>query len=304
MNVVYKAVWNEKLGAWVAASELTRAHGKASKTGRNSTSRDGMRRVLKPIMMGVVAALATGVLADSAQAGVVEDCLGNGVNALGFSGSGNVAGMAGNTSEGACGGGTGVILSENSNGAGGLTGNQAYMAVGATGYNPPGNILLYGPSGITLNALRVSAASAAGTSTISNVTAGVAPTDAVNVSQLNALSSIVSQNTADITVLQRGAAGGGSATGNNSTSVGGNSTASGNNSTGTGQASNAAGNNSTSTGQASNAAGDNGTGTGQASTASGNNSTATGQASNAAGDNGTGTGQASTASGNNSTATG
>ncbi|WP_260438316.1 ESPR-type extended signal peptide-containing protein, partial [Burkholderia cepacia] len=328
MNRLYKTVWNEESGAWVAVSELTRAQGKVSRAGRNSTSfgstsRGELRRALKPIMLGV-AVLATGVVANSAWAGSVVNCMGPKDN----TGSANVNGAAlgsfgvyqngqwsGANADGCkSASGTnnnGVIISENGNGTlagpGGInpSGTQAYMTVGqTTGFSPAGGIMLYGPSGIALNGLNVGAANAAGTSTIANVTAGVNPTDAVNVSQLTALSTVVSQNTADIAALQKGAAGGGSATGNNSTSVGGNSTASGNNSTGTGQASNAAGDNGTATGQASNAAGNNGTATGQASNAAGNNGTATGQASNAAGNNGTATGQASNAAGNNSTATG
>ncbi|WP_290369904.1 ESPR-type extended signal peptide-containing protein, partial [Burkholderia cepacia] len=286
MNRLYKTVWNEESGSWVAVSELTRAHGKVSKAGRNSTSRGETRRALKPIVVGVAAMLVTGLVTDSAWAGSIQNCIGSdGNNGTAVPILGQALGSYASYQSGSWSGSNtplcntlssnGVIFSENPGGGIG-TQSSAFISIGSDLLSKSGGITMYGPSGIVMNGLNVSAANAAGTSLIGNVTAGVAPTDAVNVSQLNALNNIVTQNTAniaqntaDIAALQKGAAGGGSATGNNSTSVGGNSTASGNNSTGTGQASNAAGDNGTATGQASNAAGNNGTATGQASNAAG-----------------------------------
>ena len=39
MNKSYRSIWNEALGAWVAASELTSARGKRSSSARRSTFR-------------------------------------------------------------------------------------------------------------------------------------------------------------------------------------------------------------------------------------------------------------------------
>ncbi|WP_196483399.1 YadA-like family protein [Burkholderia territorii] len=478
MNKAYKTVWNEALGAWVAASELDRAQGRASKAGRGTESGGALRRALKPIMLGVAAVLATGVVADSAWAGTITNCtpggqpwgsfnaanlgnwqalastcstsyvdMGDGNGAQVTLTNGNVTlaalngimlngvtNLNGNTITGLAPGAVTATSTDGINGSqlfslstsvsaaqshyfgvnDGGTQQANFANDGATGLNSIAigpaataagagsiafgqnanasidNSVALGANSVTAAAVGVSSSTIGGMTfggfagatpvgvvsvgapgaerQITNVAAGqvtATSTDAVNGSQLYSVASNVASlstsmstglgslstsigslstgldttnsNVASLstststglsslstglsttntnltnlstsifnlsTIINNGGAGGGTATGTDSTAIGKESNASGDSSTATGKGSNASGDSSTATGNGSNASGDNSTATGQNSNASGNNSTATGQNSNASGNNSTANGQDAIASGNNSKADG
>lgn len=144
-----------------------------------------------------------------------------------------------------------------------------------------------------------------GGTTLSNVKAGVADMDAVNMSQLNSLQQEFAQKYGDLSGrvgdLEAGGAGGGSGGG----SGGGVGTGTGGpGSIVVGDGSDASGSNSSAIGQGSVASGNNGTAVGQGAVASGSNGTAIGQGAVASGGNGTAIGQNANASGSNSVALG
>ncbi|WP_321859767.1 ESPR-type extended signal peptide-containing protein [Burkholderia cenocepacia] len=144
-----------------------------------------------------------------------------------------------------------------------------------------------------------------GGTTLSNVKAGVADMDAVNMSQLNSLQQEFAQKYGDLSGrvgdLEAGGTGGGSGGG----AGGGVGTGTGGpGSIVVGDGSDASGSNSSAIGQGSVASGNNGTAVGQGAVASGSNGTAIGQGAVASGGNGTAIGQNANASGNNSVALG
>jgi autotransporter adhesin len=158
-----------------------------------------------------------------------------------------------------------------------------------------------------------------GGTTLSNVKAGVADMDAVNMSQLNSLQQEFAQKYGDLSGrvgdLEAGGAGGGSGGGSGggvgtgtggpgSIVVGDGSDASGSNSSAIGQGSVASGNNGTAVGQGAVASGSNGTAIGQGAVASGGNSTAIGQNANAAGNNSVALGAGSVADRDNAVSVG
>ncbi|PRF22025.1 YadA family autotransporter adhesin [Burkholderia multivorans] len=167
-----------------------------------------------------------------------------------------------------------------------------------------------------------------GGTTLSNVKAGVADMDAVNVSQLNALQQEFAQKYGDLSgrvgdlEAGGGGSGGGSGTpgtggpgsivvgdgadasGENSSAVGQGAVASGSNSSAVGQGAVASGSNSSAVGQGAVASGSNSSAVGQGAVASGNNSSAFGQGAVASGGSSTAVGQNANASGNNSVALG
>ncbi|MBB0073477.1 adhesin [Burkholderia cepacia] len=157
---------------------------------------------------------------------------------------------------------------------------------------------------------------------LSNVKAGVADMDAVNVSQLNALQQQFADQYARLDgqfgdlsnrfddlsdrlgELETNPGTGGPGTGGGSTVVGEGAVASGENSSAIGDSALASGENSSAVGQGAVASGSNGSAIGQGSTASGSNSSAVGQGAVASGNNGSAIGQGSVASGENGTAVG
>jgi len=84
MNQTYRSIWNESLGAWVAASEVTRAGGKG-----------GAARMLRGVLLasGILSALAGGVNA-SAQAVHYFDVNDNGVQGGNYNNDGATGIMA------------------------------------------------------------------------------------------------------------------------------------------------------------------------------------------------------------------
>ncbi|WP_404841734.1 YadA family autotransporter adhesin [Burkholderia cepacia] len=157
---------------------------------------------------------------------------------------------------------------------------------------------------------------------LSNVKAGVADMDAVNVSQLNALQQQFADQYARLDgqfgdlsnrfddlsdrlgELETNPGTGGPGTGGGSTVVGEGAVASGENSSAIGDSALASGENSSAVGQGAVASGSNSSAIGQGSTASGSNSSAVGQGAVASGNNGSAIGQGSVASGENGTALG
>ncbi|WP_414629841.1 ESPR domain-containing protein, partial [Burkholderia cepacia] len=210
MNKIYRSIWNEALGVWVAASELTNARGKASKSifeqGRMNSSGQSVCRV--PTMrlahgvlgfLAVAGILTVGMLPNEAWAGAIENCNGTPSSTASISGSNiSVTSVNAVNGEGACASGTsGVVISENPSANGGVTGTNAYMLVGGTANNPTGAITLYGPSGITLNAgtsgtINLKNTTSLNNNKITNLAPGTNPTDAVNFSQLTSLSTSTS----------------------------------------------------------------------------------------------------------------
>jgi hypothetical protein len=76
MNRLFRSIWNDALGAWVAVSELTGTRGKASKD-RCSAGTEGARsHLVKPIVRGVAAMFATGWMFNVVWAGVIGNCSG------------------------------------------------------------------------------------------------------------------------------------------------------------------------------------------------------------------------------------
>ncbi|WP_414142674.1 ESPR-type extended signal peptide-containing protein, partial [Burkholderia cepacia] len=209
MNKIYRSIWNDALGVWVAASELTNARGKASKSifehgSMNSSGQSVFGVPTTRLRQGVLEFLAvagiltTGVLHNVAWASDIGLCNGNSAITYGINGSQSVWTSANWTgSEGNCGTGIGVIIAEAPSANGGVTGNSAYMWVGGTGNNPAGAITLYGPSGITLNAgssgtINLKNTTSLNNNKITNLAPGTNPTDAVNFSQLTSLSTSTS----------------------------------------------------------------------------------------------------------------
>ena len=203
MNKTYKSIWSEALGTWVAVSELANARGKASKgccLGVRAAQQPGK---VKLVAIGVALTFAMGLQGNAAWAGALVNC--NGTLNTGSGSSSNNNGASGSSTsaqfgwwqatnwsanEGNCGTGTGIILSENGSGNGGLAGTSAYMLVGGTGANAAGVITLYGPSGISLKDV-----TSLNNNKITNLAAGTvsaASTDAVNGSQLSSLSTSAS----------------------------------------------------------------------------------------------------------------
>ncbi|CAG4885984.1 YadA-like family protein [Paraburkholderia saeva] len=187
MNKVHKSVWNESVGAWVAASELSTAKKKGS----------SRRARVAAVVLGAGAVS----VAPAAFAGAIVNCAGNGTDSAssqwmnaadGASWNGATWGSAiGSMGEGECGGGSGVVMSEYNSGNGGVSGSTAYITVGQTAYNAAGSVALYGPGGIALegattttgNATFQAGADMTGTKIV-NVADGSATHDAVNYGQL------------------------------------------------------------------------------------------------------------------------
>src|SRR5690554_3383185 len=67
MNKVYRSIWNESLGAWVAASELTSARGKRS--GRSATR--GISTLVGTLLTGSLAMLSAPAMADFSEDGAL-----------------------------------------------------------------------------------------------------------------------------------------------------------------------------------------------------------------------------------------
>ncbi|CAG4898710.1 ESPR-type extended signal peptide-containing protein [Paraburkholderia gardini] len=187
MNKVHKSVWNESVGAWVAASELSTAKKKGS----------SRRARVAAVVLGAGAVS----VAPAAFAGAIVNCAGNGTDAAssqwmnaadGSSWNGEAWGGAiGSMGEGECGGGSGVVMSEYNSGNGGVSGSSAYITVGQTAYNGAGVVTLYGPGGITLRgdttttgtATFQAGADMSGTKIV-NVADGTDANDAINYGQL------------------------------------------------------------------------------------------------------------------------
>ncbi|RQR65082.1 hypothetical protein DIE19_05975 [Burkholderia sp. Bp9126] len=133
MNKSYKTIWNEALGAWVAASELVGACGKSSR----SSTRGGVAEQafgLRPVGLLVLAAMGFASSIDVAMAGGIASCTGVSAGAAYATSSGGAwAAATWNANEGNCGTGTGVIISENPSANGGVSGTNAYIWVGKTG---------------------------------------------------------------------------------------------------------------------------------------------------------------------------
>ncbi|SEB08600.1 YadA-like family protein [Paraburkholderia sartisoli] len=188
MNKVHKSVWNESVGAWVAASELSTAKKKGS----------SRRARVAAVVLGAGAVSA----APAAFAGAIVNCAGDGTNAAssqwmnaadGSAWNGEAWGGAiGLKGEGECDGGSGVVVGEYNSGNGGVNGSTAYITVGQTAYNGAGAITLYGPGGITLRGDTTTTGSAtfqggadmSGTKIV-DVADGTDTKDAVNYGQLN-----------------------------------------------------------------------------------------------------------------------
>ncbi len=63
MNQTYRSIWNESLGAWVAASELTLAKGKPGRAGRSVTLADaGASRQRNAAALSAIGAAVIGLL--------------------------------------------------------------------------------------------------------------------------------------------------------------------------------------------------------------------------------------------------
>ncbi|MET3497437.1 autotransporter outer membrane beta-barrel domain-containing protein [Variovorax boronicumulans] len=140
MNIFFRSLWNNSLGAWVAVSEIAAARGKPQRSSRGATAADGERDGCTPfrlsgLMAAVVMTMAGAGLAVPASAqnlviGTVG-AGGAGVNAGKAGGAGSIGGGGGGGSGGggaggggggfgAGGGGAGFTFGANSGGAGGV----------------------------------------------------------------------------------------------------------------------------------------------------------------------------------------
>jgi hypothetical protein len=201
MNKAYRTVWNEAAGSWVVVSELARAKGRSVSGGQGVAIDVDLAPRLARLALNIALATGLGVTGSAAWAGAIINC-GGGLPAQGSFTEGNGGGVwttqAAPSGETACNGGTGVALSESNTGNGGLAGQMAYIQVGSVGGNAAGAVTLYGPTGITLNGTT----SLAGNK-ITDLAPGVNATDAVNVSQLQSLSTSVVSG-ADLSSLSTG----------------------------------------------------------------------------------------------------
>jgi len=137
MNICFRSLWNEALGAWVAVAEISRSHvasRSVAKARSGVESGDPVRRLFRlsalmsvVVMLGAapfVPAFAQSVLVGNAgEGGVGEGIGGNGgaggIGGGGGGGSGGALAGGGGGGYGAGGGGAGFTYGSNSGGAGG-----------------------------------------------------------------------------------------------------------------------------------------------------------------------------------------
>ncbi|SAL43043.1 trimeric autotransporter adhesin, BpaC [Caballeronia udeis] len=205
MNKVFKSVWSEALGAWVAASELCRGRGK----GGGKVARSAAAAALILAAGSVMASTATGNGATTV--GPNDNALGDGSYANGAAGADSTA-IGHNVKTN--GGNAFSIGSIITNGAASsiVMGNGGTNAV--TMDAPSSNTVFFAPNGgsVALGANSVanedntaSVGSAGNERRVTNVAPGQGGTDAANMNQVNALRNEVGQN---MTALQRSAFGG------------------------------------------------------------------------------------------------
>lgn len=232
MNKSYRSIFNESLSAWVAVSEIEVTHGKSSAGSRIRLRRmPGMRFVMGALMAAMIYGWGESAQADciysvtgsstnlhlsvtSGSAAEVTSCL-SAINALHYISINSASGMGNYYNNGAT-GVNAIAIGANASASGSAAaalgyGAQATVAGGvALGRNSVADrpailpAAAYVPTGATAGQTTaiqntvvgslgaVSVGSAAGTRQITNVAAGSADTDAVNVAQLKAINATAS----------------------------------------------------------------------------------------------------------------
>ena len=232
MNKSYRSIFNESLSAWVAVSEIEVTHGKSSAGSRIRLRRmPGMRFVMGALMAAMIYGWGESAQADciysvtgsstnlhlsvtSGSAAEVTSCL-SAINALHYISINSASGMGNYYNNGAT-GVNAIAIGANASASGSAAaalgyGAQATAAGGvALGSNSVADrpailpAAAYVPAGATAGQTTaiqntvvgslgaVSVGSAAGTRQITNVAAGSADTDAVNVAQLKAINATAS----------------------------------------------------------------------------------------------------------------
>ncbi|HDR9511021.1 hypothetical protein C5615_32210 [Burkholderia cepacia] len=197
MNKVYKTVWNEALQVWVAASEL-------SGVGRNRTKREGRqgegcesrpRSQAKSLLAAMSVMFGSGLLlSGNAHArGEVDACWNGGGS--GFQGQQVFIQNGATGCNGTADPNSGVVIRQYTAGTGS---EQAYVTVGQV--DPVTTSWNVGPNGTpvsgggmvrlgALNGIYLDSTTSLAGHKITNLAAGTAQTDAVNVSQLTSLST-------------------------------------------------------------------------------------------------------------------
>ncbi|MBR8067860.1 hypothetical protein KDX32_32920, partial [Burkholderia ambifaria] len=187
MNHIYRSIWNESLGSWVAASELESACGSGGTLSNppawSSVSENQGAGLRLPTCKSALALVAMALLgADNVFAGEVAVC--NQDSSANVIRNGASAQVSRQTVS-YCADVFGVGIVEDYNQPTG--GSRASLFVGTSAAGQ-GQILLYGPNGITLSGSNTSVAN----NKIVNLAPGTNGTDAVNFSQLTSLSTSTS----------------------------------------------------------------------------------------------------------------
>ncbi|HDR9511023.1 TPA: YadA-like family protein [Burkholderia cepacia] len=202
MNKTYKTVWNEAFQAWVVVSEIT-SSGRNREGNSVSLRQDrigGLIFCIKPIVIAISMMVGNGLFLSTQvyATGEVDACANGGGS--GFQGQQVFVPNGATGCNGTVNPNSGVVIRQYITGTGS---EQAYLTVGqvdpvTTGWNvgpngapvsAGGMVRLGGISGIFLD----NATSLTGHQ-INNLAPGVAPTDAVNVSQLTSLSTSINTN--------------------------------------------------------------------------------------------------------------
>ncbi|MCA8258549.1 adhesin, partial [Burkholderia sp. AU31624] len=304
MNKSYRTVWNASTGTWTAAAETARA---SKKSKSNSTMRSSVTAAVA-VMAGV------GGVAMSADVSAQTLPTGNGGLALCGPSSGLAYGPGGSVGVGSCnlttspyapGHEMAFQLTNNAAANGGTTGSASDKQYWANIVGTKdGNIFVNGGSGIHFSGAADFDSNVSMTNNrITNLAAGTAGTDAVNVSQLNAAIANVSTTNPYFKVdtasgadaAQAGV--GAFAAGANAQGVGQNAAAIGNNASASGMNATAIGISTSATGAASTALGMSAKATQSHATALGVGASAVGVNSIALGVNGTASGMGSVAIG-------
>jgi len=137
MNISFRSLWNDALGAWIAVSEISRSHSGSRSTSRlDSAAKPGepARRLFRlSALMSVVAVLGAAPFVSASAQSVVIGTTGSGGLGVGIGGDGGAGGIGGGGGGGsggapaggggggygAGGGGAGFTYGSNSGGAGG-----------------------------------------------------------------------------------------------------------------------------------------------------------------------------------------
>ncbi|KWF17329.1 YadA-like family protein [Burkholderia pseudomultivorans] len=327
MNKTYRTVWNATTGTWTAAAETARTRTKSKSNTAMRSSVTAAVAVMAGVGGGAMSADANAQAANGG--GSLALCAPSGSSYYGTTfGGGNTAGTR---MTGACGAIPGFRLSEghvtsfqlynNSNVNGGGVGQASAATEAGISGTVDGHLFVLGGSGVHLRGpVDVDSNFNMTSHRITNLAAGTAGTDAVNLNQLNSAIAAAAATSNPYVVTNTGtyaaataARAGGSATavgananagGTSAVALGGNTVATGQNAVALGTLANATGDETVAVGVSARAAGNNATAMGRSAAAASTNTTSVGYGSYAGADGATALGMSASAVGSNAIAVG